>query len=214
MSRVASRIAALVAVAALAGCGAGDPTYYKLSAWPGTPRSGGPSPIEVSTPTVAPFLDRDYIVSRTEGYELHLAGNKAWAEPIADMIGRVFAADLSQRLTTGSVYPQGSAVGAGDPAARVALDVSRFDMDADGQAVVEASLSVRRTHPEGGTTPMIVPIRIAQTPSGTGTTALVATLSRELGEVADRAADLAVRLPPAFALGDPTALCDRTPGGC
>ncbi len=175
----------LIALPALAGCGSGDPTYYTLETSPGQPRRGGPSPIEVRTPSVASFLDRDYIVQSTQGYKLELAGNDAWAEPIADMIARVLTSDLAQRLPDTTVYRSGSAIGA-TPAWVVELVVDRFDEDRSGAAVVHASLVVREA---GAASISSVPIALSEMPASSRTTDLVAALSHLLGAVADRASD-------------------------
>ncbi len=188
---------ALLALAAvlpaLAGCGAGDPAYYTLQTWPGPATEAGPSPIEVRSPTVASFLDRDYIVRATKDYRLELAGNDAWAEPIGDVIARVLTADLAQRFPRATVFHAGSAIGSA-PAAIVELAIDRFDEDASGQAVVHATLAV---HAPDAAPSRSVPIALSEPGSGTGTTALVAALSRMLGQIADRAAEQLTRLPPA-----------------
>ena len=180
----------LLALPALAGCGSGDPTYFTLETSPGAVRRGGPSPIEVRTPSVASFLDRDYIVQSTQGYRLKLAGNDAWAEAIADMIARVLTSDLSQRLPDATVFRAGTAVG-GTPSAVVALVVDRFDEDQSGTAIVHATLAV---HAADGETAS-VPVALSEAPASSGTASLVAALSHLLGLVADRAADRLLALP-------------------
>ena len=182
----------LAALPALAGCGAGDPTYYTLQTWPGPATEAGPSPIEVRAPSVASLLDRDYIVQATKNYQMELAGNDAWAEPIGDMIARVLTADLAQRFPRATVFRAGSAIGSA-PAAVVELAVDRFDEDASGQVVVHATLAVHAPDEPAATS---LPIALSQPAGGTGTAALVATLSRMLGMIADRAAEQLVHLPP------------------
>ncbi len=186
----------LLALPALAGCGSGDPAYFTLEASPGTVRRGGPSPIEVRTPSVASFLDRDYIVQSTQGYRLKLAGNDAWAEAIADMIARVLTSDLSQRLPDATVFRAGTAIG-GTPSAIVALVVDRFDEDQSGTAVVHATLAV---HAADGETVAGVPVALSEAPASSGTASLVAALSHLLGLVADRAADRLLTLAPSGAM--------------
>ena len=189
---------ASLAAAPLAGCGAGDPTYYTLNAWPGAPHGGGPGIVEVRSPTVASFLDRDYIVTGTNDYALELAGNRAWAEPLGQMIGRVLASDLAQRLPASSVYAEGTAA-ATTPDAVVSLDVGRFDKDASGTVTVSGSLSVRARTAEGGATApgTLERFDLRSTEGAGGTAAMVATLSRLLGGVADTAANRLLALPAA-----------------
>ena len=109
----------------LGGCGSGDPTYYTLQAWPGAPRRTAPTVVKVRMPTVAAFLDRDYIVSATDDYRLELAGNRAWAEPIAQMIGRVLSLDLAERLPDATVFSEDSAA-TRQADVVVSLDIGRF----------------------------------------------------------------------------------------
>ncbi len=169
---------------ALVGCGAGDPVYYTLAVWPGTVLRAAPSPIEVRAPSVAAFLDRDYIVQSTKDYRLELAGNDAWAEPIGDMIARVLTSDLAQRLPGSTVFKAGTAIG-GAAVAIVELVIDRFDEDGSGLASVSATLVVRQA--EGG--PGVgVPIVLTDRPASRATSDLVASLSRMLGGVADQAA--------------------------
>ena len=168
----------------LAGCGGGDPTYYTLAVWSGSVLHGSPSPVEVRAPTVAPFLDRDYIVQSTDGYKLQLAGNDAWAEPIGTMIARVLTSDLAQRLPDATLFQSGTAIG-GTAAAIVELVIDRFDEDGSGLATVSATLVVR---PADGGAVVGVPIVLTDRPASKATSDLVASLSRMLGGVADRAA--------------------------
>ena len=164
--------------------GAGDPAYYTLAVWPGQILRGAPSPIEVRAPSVAAFLDRDYIVQSTKDYKLELAGNDAWAEPIGDMIARVLTSDLAQRLLGSTVFKAGTAIG-GSAAAIVELVIDRFDEDGSGLATVGATLVVRPADGGPGTG---VPIVLTDRPASRATSDLVASLSRMLGGVADQAA--------------------------
>ena len=176
-------VLALLMLPVLARCGSADPTYFTLETSPGQPRPGGPSPIEVRTPSVASFLDRDTIVRSTQGYQLKLAGNDAWAEPVGDMIARVLTSDLAQRLPDATVFRSGTAI-SGTPALVVELVIDRFDEDRSGSVVVHASLVVRRP----GETVVSVPIVLSEPPASGSTADLVASLSRMLGGIADRAA--------------------------
>ena len=197
------RPAILVALATLAGaplaaCGSGDPTYYTLGAEPGAPHGGGPAIVEVRSPTVASFLDRDYIVSGTSDYALQLAGNGAWAEPLGQMVGRVLASDLAQRLPASSVYAEGTTA-ATTPDATVSLDIGRFDKDGGGTVTVAGSLSIRARAGEDGATPpgTLERFELRASDTGEGTAPLVAALSRLLGGVADKAANRLLALPAA-----------------
>ncbi len=177
----------------LAGCSASDPGYYTLTPWPGTPRSGGPLTVELRTPSVAAYLDRDSIVRNDRDYRLKLADGAAWASPLPDMIGRNLALDIGQRLPGSSVYIQTGAIST-EALALVELDVSRFLEDQAGRAEIAATLSVYR--PGSGPTASRS-LHFAQAPTDGSVGALVAAFSQLLGQVADATADALQRLPPA-----------------
>lgn len=182
----------LVPLLSLSGCGGGDPTYYTLTPWPGVARPGGPLTVELRTPSVASFLDRDSIVRNDRDYRLTLASNSAWASELPDMIGRNLALDLGQRLPGSNVYTQTGAIST-EALAVVELDVSRFLEDASGRAEIEASLAVYRpgSGPVGSRT-----LHFTGKPADESMGALVAALSALLGQVADVAADTLRTLPP------------------
>ncbi len=177
----------------LAGCSGSDPSYYTLTPWPGTPRPGGPPTVEVRTPGVASYLDRDNIVRNDKDYRLQIAGDAAWASSLPDMIGRVLALDLGQRLPGSSVYTQTGAISAAALAV-VEIDISRFMQDVSDRAEIEAALSVHRP---GGGPAASRRLHFVQAPADTGVGALVGALSQLLGQVADAAADALQRLPAA-----------------
>ncbi len=181
----------LLAALSLAGCGAGDPTYYRLATWPGQPpRAQAGFSVTVRAPTVAAYLDRDYIVESVAGYQLHLAGNDAWAEPIGDMIGRTFVADLQQRLPGDRV--SGDAAGNAD--ARIDLDISRFDRDgSSGPALLRGTLTLRDA---GGALLRSEALDLEAPVTGTGSAAFTASESQLLGKAADRAAAVLATLQP------------------
>ena len=184
---------------ALAGCGAGDPTYYRLAPWPGQAQAGvGTISVEIQAPGVAPYLDRDYIVESVSDYRLHLAGNDAWAEPIGDMIGRTLVADLAQRLPNDRVRGDGSPGPSAD--ARVELDVSRFDRDGHGTALLNATLTLRDA---GGAAIGHQALELTAPGTGSGSAAFTAAESRLLGEVADRAAAVLATVQPPVPLPPP-----------
>ncbi len=177
----------------LSGCGGSDPNYYTLTPWPGTPRSGGPLTVEVRTPGVAAYLDRDNIVRSDKDYRLHMAAGAAWATALPDMVGRNLALDLGQRLPGSNVYTQTGAIST-QALALVELDISRFLEDQSGRAEIEAALSVYRpdSGPAGSRT-----LHFTHGPENAGIEALVAGLSELLGQVADVAAGMLLALPPA-----------------
>ena len=179
------QLALAVPLALLAGCGGSDPSYYTLTPVPGQARPGLPLIVELRTPSIAPYLDRDTIVRSEQDNRLKLADGSNWAGTLPDMIGRSLALDLGQRLPGSTVYAQGGAIST-EPLARVELDLSRFAEDGSGRAEIEATLSVyRRGSPPLGSRDLHLTLQPADPSVG----ALVGALSVLLGRVADSAAD-------------------------
>ena len=114
------------------------------------------------------------------------------------MIGRILASDLAQRLPASSVYAEGTAA-ATMPDATVSVDFGRFDKDGSGTVTVSGSLSVRARPADDGATASgtLERFDLRSFDGGGGTAALVATLSRLLGGVADKAAARLLVLPAA-----------------
>ncbi len=176
----------------LTGCGASEPSYYTLTPWPGAARPGGPLTVEVRTPSIAPYLDRDGIVRNDRDDHLKIACGAVWASPLTDLIGRTLALDIGQRLPGSSVHTESGAIST-QALALVEIDISRFMEGVPGQAVIEATLSVSRpgSGPTGSRN-----VSFVQHPTDDSVGALVASLSQLLGQVADVAADALQRLPP------------------
>ncbi len=184
------RLALAIPVVLLAGCGGSEPGYYTLTAVPGQARPGVPLIVELRTPSIAPYLDRDTIVRSEQDNRLELAEGSNWAGALPDMIGRNLALDLGQRLPGSTVYLQGGAIST-VPLARVELDVSHFAGNASGSAEIEATLTVHRP----GSTPIAGGgLHLTLQPADPSVGALVRALSVLLGRVADSAAD-ALRTP-------------------
>lgn len=188
MNRSPSRLSRAIAplglacAALLGGCGS-DPTWYQVMPVAGAAQPGGPSPVEVRSVSFPSALDRDQIVTRA-GDRLTLDSHAAWGEAPAALIGRALAADLAQRLPGSMVFLQGSAI-ATDPLVLVELNVSQFSGDAQGQAVLAGTLVIHRKGALGQAAS--VPVHLVA-PAGTGTQALVASLSALVGQLADQAA--------------------------
>ncbi|MFT9091717.1 MAG: ABC-type transport auxiliary lipoprotein family protein, partial [Gluconacetobacter sp.] len=84
--RGAGGLFAVAAAGPLAACSS-DPNLYALVPWPGAAQAGGPSVIEVRTPSVATSLDRERIVRSEGDYRLKTASGDAWSEALPSMIG-------------------------------------------------------------------------------------------------------------------------------
>jgi uncharacterized lipoprotein YmbA len=171
---------------ALAGCASSDPTYYTLQPAPGTPHPGPHLSIEIRRPGLAGYLDRSDVVLKSADYKLNVNSQIRWAEPLGDMIGRILAQDLSQRLPDSSVFTESGAISA-DPALRLEVDILNFDTDAAGAVVLNAQIALER-----GTTHSPLATRhvsLTAQPAGPGAGELAAALSGLLGQLTDEVAE-------------------------
>ena len=182
------------AVLALWGCTSPDPAIYTLRATPGQPVGGGPVAIKLARPGLAGYLDRPEIVRDNSINRLQLNSGERWGEPVGDMIGRVLALDLSQRLPGSSVFTEAGTISV-DPSATVELDVQRFDLDTGGLVVLLVQVAVEqgRSHDPAATRSL----RLTTQPAGAGTPQLVAAMSDALGQLADQIAVLLRSVRPA-----------------
>lgn len=181
------RRALLLVPAALAACTSPEPAYYTLAAIPGTPRPGGARLIELRRPGLAGYLDRPEIVRTGSAYQLRVAGAERWGEPFGDLVGRILAENLNNRLPGSSVFTAAGGISA-EANATVELDVQRFDADASGQVVLLAQVAVSRGRSRANARTMAV--RRTVSPTGPSTAELVAAMSRALGQLADEVAPL------------------------
>jgi uncharacterized protein len=170
---------------ALAACSSPEPAFYTLEPVQGAIVSAPARVIEVVRPGLAGYLDRSDIVVKNAGYRLQLTSGARWAEPLGDMIGRVVAQDISQRLPGSSVYAESGAIGA-DPELRVELNVQRFDQTGDGvvRLIGEVAIEQGRGHRLLHTRQLDVQ---GQAQPG-NVAALAAAMSGLLGQVADQVA--------------------------
>jgi uncharacterized lipoprotein YmbA len=184
----------------LTRCISPDPAIYTLRAVPGQPRLGGPSAIKIARPGLAGYLDRQEIVRDSAASRLSLRSGERWGEPLGDMIGRVLAEDLTQRLTGSSVFTEAGTISV-DPAATIELDIQRFDLDASGIVVLLAQVAVEqgRSHDPAGTRS----IRLTLPPASDSTSDLVAAMSALIGQLADAVADMVLSLSSSTVLPPP-----------
>jgi uncharacterized lipoprotein YmbA len=181
-------------VLAVARCASPDPAIYTLHAVPGTVGGGGPPAVKLARPGLAGYLDRPEIVRASAANRLALRSGERWGEPLGDMIGRVLAEDLSQRMAGSSVFTEAGSISV-DPAATIELDIQRFDLDASGIVILQAQVAVEpgRSHDPVGTRS----IRLSQPPASDATGDLVSAMSALLGQLADQIAGMALALTPA-----------------
>jgi hypothetical protein len=125
------------------------------------------------------------MVTRQGAYRLELAAYDQWAAPLYDMLPRVLIENLALRLPSDRVvsFPQ---VSEASFDYRVAVDVSRFDVDATGQATLAA-----RWQLYSRSTPRALQVAddvLQRRTEGEGYGSYAASLSGVLGDLSDRIA--------------------------
>jgi len=139
MMRMRPKLAATLLLL-LVGCSQSPPTdFYTLSSLQ-LPPGGLSTPktvVGVGPVTLPDYLDRPQIVTRASGNRVMLADFDSWVEPINSMFTRVLVQNLSVLLASDNVIslPQRRATPLDY---QVEVDVSRFDADATGRAVLDA----------------------------------------------------------------------------
>jgi uncharacterized lipoprotein YmbA len=133
-----------LALLGLAGCPFNAPTrLYVLTATTDKPASTSPegAAIGVGPITLPKYLDRPQIVTRVAANSLDQANLDQWGGDLNDNITRVVATNLSNLLATDrvSLYPwkDGAPVDF-----QVTMDISRFEQDKDGNAVLNVFWSI------------------------------------------------------------------------
>ncbi len=189
-------IGALALLAAPTACGSSPPsTFYAL-----TPANGAPQPTSVHTlrlrrPAMAGYLDRQAIVQRVVDHRIELVETDRWASPLDEMVGRVLAQDLEQRLPGTTVFTEDGAITA-DAELTVEVDVRRFDQGGTEGLTLVAAVALEK----GGVHAPLEARRIELqqvVPAGATTSTLVAAMSDLLGKLADAVASLLGQLPKA-----------------
>jgi uncharacterized protein len=141
-----TRFAALAAGAAclaLASCADSQPTrFYTLAAVPDAPGEAMPAlppdlSVGIGPVTLPPYLDRPQLVTRAGSNRAVLAEFDSWVEPLQGMFARVLAENLALLLGTDDVLmlPQRRALALDY---QVEVDVTRFDVDTSGNAILDA----------------------------------------------------------------------------
>jgi uncharacterized lipoprotein YmbA len=176
-----SRRMLLIALA-VSACTSLDPAYYTLAPVPGRVRDGGPRSVKLRRVALAGYLDRADIIRGRTVYRLETATNERWGEPLGNMIGRILAEDLSQRLPRSTIFTEMGLISA-ESDATVETDIQRFDAGPDGSVLLVAQVAVERK----GTAKATVrrPVRLNSPSSAAGTESEVAAMSIALGQLAD-----------------------------
>jgi uncharacterized protein len=177
----------LLPALALSTCASVEPVYYTLATVPGTSRPGGPKHVEIRRIGLAGYLDRNSIVRADTGVRLVVDANQVWAEPPADMIGRVLAQDLTERLPGTIVFSESGAISA-DPDATVEVNIQRFNQDRTGHVVLLAQVAIERGLGHRGVGSRTVSLSVA--PPGPTVGDFVTALSGLLGQMADQVTEM------------------------
>ena len=181
------RMAALLAAAALAGCGTSpNANFYTLGAVDAPARTGAKASyiVAIGAITVPDALDRPQIVTRTGANQVTINEFERWAGPLKGEISRTLAENLTQLLGGASVftYPQSANVNADY---RVLVDVQRFDSAPGDAASVEVLWQVRPAKGDARNGRSVV----REAAGGAGYDALVAAHKRALATVSGEIAN-------------------------
>jgi uncharacterized lipoprotein YmbA len=138
LKEIAWRAGIILMTAALGGCATSRaPSYYTL-----TPTAIA-APLEGSAviATIGPFtlpehLNRPQMVTRTAGAEIKLEEFHRWAEALEGVFVRTLASNVARQLGSDTVF-EFPVRGKLDTPNRVQGNVQRFDVDEDGQAILE-----------------------------------------------------------------------------
>jgi len=120
----------MAGAALMTACGSPNPRLYTLAPVPGTPETGTPRIVVLNQIAIARYLDRPEIVRSSENYRLDVMANDVWGEPLAAMIRRVLAEDLSQRLP-GTTFLNSTGAIAAKEEATVDINIERMDVGAN-----------------------------------------------------------------------------------
>ena len=177
----------------LARCASPDPAIYTLRAVAGTVTGGGPTAVKIARPGLAGYLDRPEIVRDSSVSRLTLNSGERWGEPLGDMMGRVLALDLSERLPGTSVFTEAGTISV-DPSATVELDIQRFDLDLSGSVILLVQVAVEqgRSHDPSFTRS----VRLTVVPASKSTPDVVSAMSQALGQLADLVAGILRQVGP------------------
>jgi uncharacterized lipoprotein YmbA len=131
-------------------------------------------------------LDRPQVVTRTSSNQLQLAEFDRWAGSLQDDFSRILAENLSILLSTDriSLYPWRRSVPIDY---QVVVDVTRFDGELGGNALLIARWSVFRGRDK--TVLFMERSRISESSRAQGYEAIVAAQSRALGQLSREIAD-------------------------
>lgn len=179
-----------------AGCTSPTPKLYTVAAVAsGNPaQAGGTVTTDAKKQAVvvlqqiglARYLDRQQIVRSSENYQLDVAQNDWWGEPLPSMLNRVLVEGLGQRLPDSVVLSENGAVTA-TADITVELNISRLDLDASGNLLLNAQANVADKSTDKAT---LHAFHLSVRPTTADIRGEVAAISTALGQLADQLAPL------------------------
>ena len=194
--RLLAGLLVVVAACALAGKGSRPARFYALTV---TESVGDPAPgswdvsLGLGPVGIPAYLDRPELVTRVGPNELRLDAGARWAEPLRSGVVRALQQEIL--LASGArrvvLYPWTSAIPVD---LVVAVDLLRFERNADGGVELVARWSVRELNRGGAL--FLRESRLQERVDGMGTAAEVAALSRALGALGGEIATAAREATP------------------
>ena len=180
MRRAVTGLGALAATACLGGPQA-DPSAFFLLSPTVVEAAGGAVPVSIGVESIGlpGYLDRPQIVTRISDNEVALAETDRWAEPLASNLARTLEESLA-RLLPGSSYVAYPWYATDAPDYVIAVHVRRFEADATGAVLLEASWTLDRqgARVDGRS------VRVDEQAEGPARADAVAAQSRALAELA------------------------------
>lgn len=178
-----TKIAALLLVVSLAGCGASPcARFYTLASLnhPGTAGVAGSGEdiiLGLGPVTIPDYLDRPQIAVRSAGNELVLGEYDRWAGSLKHDVSRVLMENLSVLLKADSVSVVSWRQGIPSDC-RVSVDLSRFDVRPGSQVVLKAQWAVFARDGKGML--LMKESKIAEPLAGNGYDTVVAAMGKAL----------------------------------
>jgi uncharacterized protein len=177
----------VAAAALVAGCAASpSPRLFLLaptpSRAPATADFAGT--VALKKVDIPSYLDRPQLVRLSDPYELQLSELDRWGEGTHEMVTRVLASNLGQRLPASQVFVADSGALSVPAQIIIEVDINRFDAEPSGFVVLVGQWVVRHGELLRGIDAATVRVEGASAaPSD-----LVAAMSEALGGFADRIA--------------------------
>jgi len=178
----------------LIGCGTSpEPDYFSLARLQGAPRLDTVTVVKIQRPVLAGYLDRPDFVRQIDAYQLVIDETANWAEPLDEMVARILASDLQQRLPASLVVSEDD-ITPTNTRFVVNMNIDRFNWTDDGKVEVQGSLVI--TDKEGRVQARPTPLALS-IEAGSSSSSIVAGLSRLTAALADQISEtIATSLTP------------------